>query len=42
MGNVCGWVEKQETKVSGDAANPLAFLLQKADGSSRDLVNENG
>lgn len=42
MGNVCGWVEKQETKVSGDAANPLAFLLQKADGSSRDLVNEHG
>lgn len=39
MGNVCGWVDKQETKVSGDAANPLAFLLQKVDGQSKDLIN---
>lgn len=39
MGNVCGWVDKQETKVSGDSVNPLAFLLQKADGESKDLVN---
>lgn len=39
MGNICGWVEKQETKVSGDAANPLAFLLQKVDGQSKDLSN---
>jgi len=39
MGNVCGWVEKQETKVSGDAANPLAFLLQKVDGQSKVLVD---
>lgn len=40
MGNTCGWVEKQETKVSGDTANPLAFLLQHVDGGSKDLVNE--
>ncbi|MDP1609178.1 MAG: hypothetical protein Q8L98_07690 [Chlamydiales bacterium] len=39
MGNVCGWVDRQETKVSGDAANPLAFLLQKVDGQSKDLIN---
>jgi len=35
-----GWADKTETKVSGDAANPLAFLLRKADGESKDLVNE--
>ena len=40
MGNVCGWTDRTETKVSGDAANPLAFLLQKVDGGSRDLINE--
>lgn len=37
-----GWAEKQESKVSGDAGNPLAFLLQKADGASKELVNEQG
>lgn len=40
MGNVCGWVDKQETKVSGDAANPLAFILSKVDGSTKDLVSD--
>jgi len=35
-----GWADKTETKVSGDAVNPLTFLLQKADGESKDLVNE--
>lgn len=40
MGNACGWTDKQETKLSGDAVNPLAFLLQKTDGESKDLVNE--
>lgn len=39
MGNVCGWAEKQETKVCGNAANPLAFLLQKVDGQSKNLVH---
>jgi len=39
MANLSGWSDKQQ--VSGDAANPLAFLLQKADGQSKDLVNEN-
>jgi hypothetical protein len=38
LGNVCGWVEKQQTQLIGDAANPLAFLLQKADGGSKDLI----
>ncbi len=38
MGNVCGWFDKQETKISGDASNPLAFLLQQADGGSKELI----
>ena len=38
MGNTCGWYEK--TQVSGDAANPLAFILDKADGRSKELVDE--
>lgn len=38
MANLSGWSDKQQ--VSGDANNPLAFLLQKADGQSKDLVNE--
>lgn len=40
MGNVCGWTDRQETKLSGDAQNPLLFLIQKADGESKDLVND--
>lgn len=39
MGNVCGWAEKTETKVSGDSANPLAFVLQNIDGTTKDLIN---
>jgi hypothetical protein len=35
-----GWADKTEAKISGDGVNPLAFLLQKADGQSKDLVNE--
>lgn len=35
-----GWADKQETRLSGDAANPLSFLLQSADGLSKDLVND--
>ena len=40
MGNTCGWFDKQETKLIGDTANPLQFLLEKADGSSKELVVE--
>lgn len=36
--NCHGWVDKTESKMTGDAANPLAFLLQQADGKSKDLV----
>lgn len=38
MGNICGWSDKQETKLSGDAANPLKFLLEKIDGEGKEFV----
>ncbi len=38
MANLSGWSDKQQ--ISGDVVNPLAFLLQKMDGQSKDLVNE--
>jgi len=34
------WAEKTETKISGDSENPLSFLLNVADGKSKDLVND--
>lgn len=37
MGNTCGWSDKQQ--IGGDAANPLSFILQRVDGSSKDLVD---
>jgi hypothetical protein len=40
MGNVCGWSDRQETKISGDSINPLAFILQSVDGSSKDLIDD--
>jgi hypothetical protein len=39
MANTCGWSDRQETKLSGDVANPLAFLMQQIDGKSKDLIN---
>lgn len=40
LANAHGWTDKSEAKISGDAVNPLAFLLQSVDGKSKDLVNE--
>jgi hypothetical protein len=40
MANTCGWKERSETTVSGDSANPLKFILEKADGATKDLVEE--
>ena len=37
--NTSGWSDRQETKVSGDAANPLAFVLNAIDGSTKDLTS---
>lgn len=40
MGNVCGWADKQESKISGDSANPLAFIMNSVDGGTKKLVDE--
>lgn len=40
--NTVGWSEKQETKLSGDAANPLAFVLGAIDGTTKELKNDGG
>lgn len=40
MANTCGWSDKSESKISGDAVNPLAFILKSVDGSSKELVND--
>lgn len=37
MSNTCGWTDKQQ--VSGDATNPIGFLLKRADGQSQELVD---
>lgn len=39
MGNACGWVDRQETKIRGDSENPISFLLTEVDGNSKDLVD---
>ncbi len=39
LGHHYGIFEKKETHLTGDAANPLAFLMQQVDGKSRDLIN---
>lgn len=40
MGNVCGWVDKQETKVSGDPLSPLSFVLTSIDGKTKSMTHE--
>jgi hypothetical protein len=37
MSNTCGWFEK--TQVSGDSTNPLAFVLDRVDGRTKELVD---
>ena len=34
------WVDKTETKISGDAQNPLAFAMSQVENTSKDLVHE--
>jgi len=34
-----GWADKQESKVSGDATNPLAFIYSNINGTTKDLIN---
>lgn len=40
MSNLCGWSDRQQ--VTGDVANPLAFLMGKIDGKSKELVRAGG
>lgn len=40
MANTCGWTEKQETKVSGDAASPLQCIFERVDGNSKELLDD--
>jgi hypothetical protein len=41
LANAHGWIDnKSEAKISGDAVNPLAFILQNVDGTTKELVNE--
>ena len=32
--------QKTEQKISGDAANPLSFIIQNIDGATKELVND--
>jgi len=40
MANTCGWSDKQETKVSGDVLSPMQFIFERADGGSKELIDE--
>jgi hypothetical protein len=37
LANTCGWTDRQQ--VSGDTGNPLAFVLNRIDGASKELLN---
>lgn len=37
MSNVCAWADRQETKITGDHANPLSFVID-SDNRSKDLI----
>lgn len=37
MSNTCGWRDRNE--ISGNAANPLAVVLDSIDGTTRDIGN---
>lgn len=40
MSNTCGWSDRTESKISGNAQNPLAFIIHSVDGTSKELVND--
>lgn len=40
LANTIGWTDKQEQKFSGDAVNPLSFILTMADGKTKDLIDD--
>lgn len=35
-----GWIDKVETKVSGDAVSPLSCVLNLINGQTKDLIND--
>jgi hypothetical protein len=39
MANLSGWSDKQQ--LSGDVTNPLAFIMQNIDGTTKGLVDDN-
>lgn len=39
--NCHGWADKQESKISGDAVNPLSFILDSVNGNTKELVKDN-
>jgi hypothetical protein len=40
LANCHKWSERSETTISGNAENPLHFLLSGVEGRSKDLVND--
>jgi ABC-type glycerol-3-phosphate transport system substrate-binding protein len=38
LANCHSW--KEQSQISGDAANPLEFLLKKVDGGSKELISD--
>lgn len=40
LANCHKWSERSETTISGNAENPLHFLLQGVEGASKDLVHD--
>ncbi len=40
MGNACGWSDKTESKITGDATNPFACILNVIDGNTKDLIKK--
>jgi hypothetical protein len=40
LANTVGWTDRVESKVSGDAHNPLAFILQNVNGTTKELISD--
>lgn len=40
LANTSGWSDKQQTVLSGDAANPLNWAIAQVDGITKDLIDE--
>jgi len=40
LANTCGWTDKQASVLSGDAQNPLGFVLGQIDGKTKGLIED--